>query len=400
MSKRTRKGPVPSREEWRDSPDNPRNKPKLSPEDAKRITDEAIAGGQKWDTFEATKARRQAENAAFCAGDLTPGKLLAPAKFDAAIRTPRCQAGDGAFGTYFVHTSGKYGVKLFRDSADDVSFEFDILGKAHASGANVPEPLALNGTRDPDGDVRSQTLIMSHMKGYQTLSSTYPGPNPGSAADAPLIVQVKALREFRKLHTYGLAHGDIHSGNVLVHPRSNKVAIVDFGYATEIDSPRHPHHYRDGLQNLLQDLERLPRFVGFDGDFVNRHQGVIDNINEQAANYSRNWEKYELAVQRYHDALETELLWDVRRPRSRFVSGADQPRIPGLTRRILTANANTFQRQAMEYMHGQDLSLFQQGAKHLGVKPPRLFLALKPERDARFARQRKQPFGTPIIASP
>jgi hypothetical protein len=104
LSKRTRKGPVPTREEWRNSPENPRNNPKLSPEDAQRIADEAMAGGQKWDVFEATQARRQAELNAICGSGL--GKVLAPAKFDAAIRMPRCQAGDGAFGLRQVRDQG------------------------------------------------------------------------------------------------------------------------------------------------------------------------------------------------------------------------------------------------------------------------------------------------------
>ena len=34
-------------------------------------------------------------------------------------------------------------------------------------------------------------------------------------------------------------------------------------------------------------------------------------------------------------------------------------------------------------------------AKQLGVKPARLFMALQPEREARRARLRQQPFGTP-----
>jgi hypothetical protein len=34
-------------------------------------------------------------------------------------------------------------------------------------------------------------------------------------------------------------------------------------------------------------------------------------------------------------------------------------------------------------------------AKGLGVKPANLQRALQPERDARLAKQRRQPFGTP-----
>ncbi len=396
MSKRTRSKPL-TPEEWAAHPSNARTNPKLSPEDAKRITDEAISGGQVWEVQEKINARRKAENAAICGSGL--GKIQAPAKFDAAIPNPRCQVGEGAFGTYFVHTSGKYGVKLFRDPDVDISDEFELLGRAHAAGVNAPEPLSMNATRAPDGDTRSQTMVLRHMDGYVQAGDVYSGTQPGTITGAPDIVKLKTLREFRKLHVAGLAHGDIHGGNIMVHPRSRRVALVDFGYATEIDSPRNVNSGSDGIETLMSDFQRLPHFVGLDAsDFADRNKGVIANIQTQAENYSRNWEKYELGVKRFHDALEAELMFDVRRPRSRFFSGADQPRIPGLTRRILTANANTFQREVMEQVGAQgDPSLFKKGAKKLGIKPERLFMALKPERDARVARRRQQPFGTPLV---
>jgi tRNA A-37 threonylcarbamoyl transferase component Bud32 len=389
-----------TKEEWENSPHNTRKNPKLSPEEAQRIADEAIAGGQIWDVQEKINARRRADLNAECGGGL--GKILAPAKFDALVPKPRCQAGAGAFGTYFVHPSEKYGIKVFRNwDEDDVQWEFDRLDKAHYAGVNVPQPLAMNATRDSDGEVKSQTLILSHLKDYKTIESEYRSSS-GNADNAPLIVQRKIVREFRTLHTAGLAHGDIHNGNIMVHPRSKKVALIDFGYATELDDRYQPHNSRTGVDNLLYDMRRLPEFLGFSNrgaEFLNRYKGVLENVEKQANDSLRAYDregKFELAVKRYHDALETELLWDDRMPRSRFVSGVDQPRIPGLTRRILTANANTFQRQVMEQIGQQQPTFHQEGAKNLGVKPARLFLALKPERDARLARQRKQPFGTPI----
>ena len=215
-----------SMDEWRKSPQSARNNPKLSPEKAQQIADEAIAGGQKWDAQEKINARRQAELNTECGIGL--GKVLAPAKFDAEIRNPRCQAGEGAFGTYFVHPSEKYGVKLFRNGdEDDVGFEFDMLDRARAAGVNAPDPLSMNAVRDIDGEIRSQTLVLSHMKGYKTLYAVHDKPSK-----APLITQLKIAREFRKLHVEGLAHGDIHGGNIMVNSRTKKAAIVDFGYAT------------------------------------------------------------------------------------------------------------------------------------------------------------------------
>lgn len=384
--------------ERRELPDGARNHQKLTPEQAQQITDEAIAGGQKWDVQEKINARRRAME---CGGGL--GKILAPAKFDAAVPNPRCQAGEGAFGTYFVHPSEKYGIKLYRNGDEDnVSWEYDRLDKAHGKGVNVPQPLGMNAVSDEYGDVRAQTLILSHMKGYKTLDSVHPDAY-GTAASAPAIVRVKMLREFRKLHTEGLAHGDIHGGNIMVHPRSRKVAIIDFGYSTDINDYRHPVHSRNGVENLMSDLRRLPLMVGYSEvdakDFTgNRFKGVLDNIETQARDYDSSWEKFEIAVNRYHDALEADLLGDDRMPRSRFVSGADQPRIPGLTRRILTAQRGPTERAAFENDLRFRPTALKNEALRLGVKPPRLFLALKPERDARFARERQQPFGTPIPA--
>lgn len=67
--------PHKTMEEWRNSPQNARNNPKLSPEDAQRITDEAIAGGQIWDALEKINARRRAGLGAECGQDLVdPGE--------------------------------------------------------------------------------------------------------------------------------------------------------------------------------------------------------------------------------------------------------------------------------------------------------------------------------------
>ena len=48
-------------EEWANSPQSARNNPKLSPEEAQRIADEAISGARIWDVQEKINARRQAD---------------------------------------------------------------------------------------------------------------------------------------------------------------------------------------------------------------------------------------------------------------------------------------------------------------------------------------------------
>jgi hypothetical protein len=65
MAKHIRKRERPmTMEEWRDSPESARNNPKLTPEQAQCIIDEAIEGGQIWDVQEKINARRKAEQAA------------------------------------------------------------------------------------------------------------------------------------------------------------------------------------------------------------------------------------------------------------------------------------------------------------------------------------------------
>ena len=399
---RNRQKPL-SMEEWRNSPQTTRNNPKLSPEDAQRITDEAIAGGQKWDVQERINARRKAELDAACG--LTAGKLLAPTKFDALVAKPRCQLGEGAFGTYFVHTSGEYGIKLFRDPSESTAdWEFDRLGKAKAAGVNVPEPLSINSTTNRQSDGNVETLVLKHMGGYQEAVKAYPSQDY-TLSNAPLIVKLNAAREFRKLHTEGLAHGDIHGGNILVNPRSKRVALVDFGYSTDINDYDHPLHSRNGVDNLLSDLYRLPAFLGEDNDaFRKQYSGVFDNIEEQAKNYSNSWERYELAIKRYHDALEGWVLTDAAKPRSRFVRSINQPRIAGLTRNIVEANINTAEREMLASAIGQitDVQMLNRlnsvanRIPGLGLNRKQVWLALKPERQALAARRRAQPFGTPL----
>lgn len=319
-------------DEWRQSPQNPRNNPKLSPEDAQRITDEAIAGGQKWDVQEKINARRQAEVAAACGSSM--GKIQAPAKFDALVPKPRCQLGAGAFGTYFVHPSQEYGVKLFRDPGESTAdWEFDRLGQARAAGVNVPEPLAMNSTTGRLNNGNVETLILKHMQGYKEAANLYASSNY-DLSSAPLIVRLNAAREFRKLHVGGLAHGDIHGGNILVNPRSKRIALIDFGCSTQLDDYENPLNGRTGVQNLMTDLHRLPKFLGENPlNFHAQYKGVFENIEKQANNYSNSWERYELAVHRYHDALEGWLLTDAAKPRSRMIRSINQQNIPGLTRK-------------------------------------------------------------------
>ncbi len=52
---------IQSMDEWRNSPDNPRNNPKISPEENQQIIDETLVHGYIWEVQEKINARRLVE---------------------------------------------------------------------------------------------------------------------------------------------------------------------------------------------------------------------------------------------------------------------------------------------------------------------------------------------------
>jgi tRNA A-37 threonylcarbamoyl transferase component Bud32 len=159
-----------------------------------------------------------------------------------------------------------------------------MLDRARAAGVNAPDPLSMNAVRDLDGEIRAQTLVLSHMKGYKTLDSLGWSDGQGRIGKAPLITKVKLAREFRKLHIEGLAHGDIHSGNIMANAVSKKPALIDFGYATNLDSYS-PRPWAQRHREPDEGPERLPEFLGLPGngkEFRARYKGVLDNIENSS----------------------------------------------------------------------------------------------------------------------
>jgi len=142
-----------------------------------------------------------------------------------------------------------------------------MLGKAHKAGVNVPEPLALRSVKIRDVnnkqkylDEKKYAMTMRHMDGYEPLNKEYPPEKPNSkniyyAEKAPLVIKVKALREFRKLNLAGLVHGDTHAGNILVHKWTKKVGLIDFEYASSIHDLDHPITGKMGAHQLEDDLK-------------------------------------------------------------------------------------------------------------------------------------------------
>ena len=340
---KNRKKPI-SLADWRKSPKNPRNKPKLSPEEANRISKEAVAKGKKLDM-----AR--------------PGCSLKKTDSRTDAFTPaKSKCASGAFGTYYVHPSKKYGVKTFTEVLGDEAdpgFEFDMLGKAHYAGVNVPEPLAMNSVARGDGEDRVETLIMTHMDGYKTLAKAREHGNfptirvsdrYGDMVEMPRLIQLNFAREMKKLHMAGMSHGDLHTGNLMYKldgKDAKKIGIIDMGYAMDMDTANHPIHGREPQENLLNDMRRIEDMLGIEKEIRPiKKRGLGNLIEETAIDYGRRWETYELAVSRYYDVV-FRLINRNGSPRSKLLNSVEQPRIPGLNKEILRAAYSPSQLQFM-----------------------------------------------------
>lgn len=366
--------------DWRKHPDNPRNKPpSLDAKQADRIIEQALAKGDKAQWQERINARRKAAIEAACRATLGKVNPSTP-KLDAY--TPedktRCYVGGGAFGSYYVHPSREYGIKHYRDPDDssyqDIEREFDMQSQAHWLKAPVSEPLA----------IRSRTMVMQHLDGYKEAQSAFGSYVLGENSSASVGSRAKILKAFLPLHLDGMAHGDIHGGNVLFNPKTKKVALVDFGYATQrgdhpYDSNSYPAHNRSGAQNLRWDLVRLPQLLGLDENprFMSRWSGTLDLIENIAegehSGSGQDWDVAERAIKRYYAGMADELRRQagVYTPRSKMIADIDQPRIPGLTNAILKPRFKEEHRVQMRDYLGYDTKIKEMAKKH-GVQTSQL----------------------------
>lgn len=358
--KRFKKMSIPlTTEEWRKSPDSVINKPKLSADKNERIVNEAIAGGQKWDVHEDLNAFNERRNRLQCGRrDSLEDLLLTPYRLDDWVRA-RCQVGAGKSGQYYVHTSKKYGVKVHDfEGIEELSIEqvekiaeleLEMLDKAYKAGVNVPEPLALRSVKIRDKnkkqtytDRKRYAMTMEHMDEYKPITKLYPNIeelkiNNAMADKAPLIVKIKTIREFRKLHLAGIAHGDLHAGNILVNNRGKKVSLIDFGHASNIQDSKHPRYglSQSGFNSLKTDLALLPPVL--DGwnkgnEFLNKAENytayfdVVGDLrvagdlgtagriakkvysNERVS--AKDWQDYQNSINHYYSLLHKSLLHD------------------------------------------------------------------------------------------
>jgi serine/threonine protein kinase len=61
-----------------------------------------------------------------------------------------------------------------------------------------------------------------HKKGYESINNFNPTP-------ARMVLEI--IKTVVKMHKLGIAHRDLHGGNIMYNPKINKIKIIDFGRA-------------------------------------------------------------------------------------------------------------------------------------------------------------------------
>jgi predicted Ser/Thr protein kinase len=267
-------------------------KNKITDQEADSIISEAVKGGKKWGPFEALKRRNQG-------------------RCDAKT-VSRCRRGGGSYGDYYVHTSEKYGVKVMKEKEDWtppgetsrvgklVAYESTIQDLANKTGANVPAVLA----------IRSNKVVMEHLKDYQEAANFGNGRNV-AGRDLPIEAREDFIKSMKALHTAGIAHGDLHDSNVMMNPKTKKMAIIDWGYATAVGQGDNPTNGRSPLQNLQRELNQMPYHLG------------LNTTIEVPKNFPRlNEKSREIAIKNLYTRVEREFAKanGTFVPRSRLIS--------------------------------------------------------------------------------
>jgi tRNA A-37 threonylcarbamoyl transferase component Bud32 len=355
-----------------------------SAEQVEKEFQEAVAGGQKWDEFERRKAAYEAacaktdaeeqkpEDSSVQQLDLDLGKRKAPARLDGWRKANSCR-GSGAFGSYYVHTSGKFGLKAFSDPDYDSQPEADML--EHANRIGVPSPRLMGYT--------GSVMKLEHLRGYKAVDSTNFGMGMQFGRDIPVEIKKNFIAAVKTMHLEGMAHNDLHMGNIMVGLASRRVKLIDFGLASLRSDTENAVPFRDGRgSNLLkEELSSIPYKLNLPDATTNlvqtrykRALQLVEDIADSENGYGRarnrsginlHWDTAEFIINRYYNDL-TRAVEAQPVARSRSVASVIQPKLPGLDRARLKARWNTEQAAGLQ---GWGKDALYDIAQQMGVAP-------------------------------
>ena len=129
--------------------------------------------------------------------------------------------GQGSYGKIWQvlekKTQKKYALKQSKNKPTDIDYQSKILEQI-----NLLDPNTLRKV----GITENYQLLMQYLENYETLDSyikKYP--------DRLETVIKKVVKLVDKLHKNGITHRDLKGNNIMIHPITMDIKIIDFGHS-------------------------------------------------------------------------------------------------------------------------------------------------------------------------
>lgn len=176
--------------------------------------------------------------------------------------------------------------------------------ETEASNLQFANSLGVDSPRLEGYNANKSVIAMEFLDGYDTYR-TLRGHN--KALDT--LVNFHVFSNTRRMHTQGLVHRDLHAGNILVNPRTRKVAIIDFGLALkkkDLDTENFQREVADEIQILTDmTLNLTNKEAGKIIDARNRHL-TFNHVPDSNFNDAE-LQQYEAGVNKQRENFYAEL---------------------------------------------------------------------------------------------
>lgn len=292
---------------------------------------EALKNGKTWNVYdrklsedaldpdvELLRQQRKADQNQFCG--LTSGKTKA-GRSDAYQPCSR-QIGDvSAYGKIYLHTSDKVCFKVPTGNQNitqqramlAADNEFTHLVLAENAGVRVPKPISMSP---------SNIIKMEYVPNADTLREFLRNGDPSRFDD----VSKDLFQSLHKMHKAGIAHRDMHSGNILIGA-DNRAHIIDFGLA--VSAKVHGLTDLTTRNALAKDMERSTLLLTTLGKLSDRSINEVDrwvtynnlDIANLASNYSITTQELENYVDKYYYDIYRAITFKRKRPATSLKPG-------------------------------------------------------------------------------
>jgi serine/threonine-protein kinase len=163
--------------------------------------------------------------------------------------------GIGSFGNVWLVTDKKTGQKFaLKQSNNDLGailYQYDLLGQVNKRLPGSLKRIKLT---------EQNQFIMEYLEGYETLNSFI---NTCKNMDTLQEIFYRILDQIDELHRYGISHRDLKANNIMIHPETLDIKIIDFGLAC-LDKPSQQKfsckNYYGTTQQFYPDYNSLKSF--------------------------------------------------------------------------------------------------------------------------------------------